>query len=104
MLGKAVCLSAFGGVAGYYYHISVLADNARAASLTLQEYSADFEKYKSSLSLNEWPLWLNIALVLITVWGIFAIYEALGWACGRVVGRLLLLGSDGDSAPVGTKV
>lgn len=97
LIGKAVCLLVFGVIAGYSYHVSVLADNARAAALTLQEYTADFEEYKAGLVQEEWPLWGHVTLLLVMLGGFFGVYEALGWVCGRVTGRLLPSSADGES-------
>jgi hypothetical protein len=97
LIGKAACLLVFGVIAGYYLHLSILADNARAAALTLQAYTAEYEQYKAGLMQDELPLWGSIALTLVMLGGFFTLYEALGWACGRVTGRLLASHANEDS-------
>jgi hypothetical protein len=103
MLGKALLVAGMGALGGYLYHLDVLADNVKASSLTLLEYTAGFDKYKASLIQPEWPLWGHIALVLFMVGGLVAVYEALGWVLGWLMGRLLLAvpltGSDRSTLP-----
>jgi hypothetical protein len=89
MVGKAALLLAVAGVSGYYYHREVLANNARASSLTLLEYTADFDKYKAGLIQAEWPLWGHIVLFVFMVGAFFGLYEGLGWASAWAIGRLL---------------
>jgi hypothetical protein len=89
MAGKMALVVAVSAFSGYLYHLDVLAGNARAFSLTLLEYTADFDKYKAGLIQPEWPLWGHIGLFLFMAGGFFGVYEATGWALGWLMGRFL---------------
>ncbi len=88
MIGKVVVLLVAGVIAGYFYDQSVTINNERATQLTMEEYTAGYEDYKASLREEDWPLVGHVAVMLLVVGIFFGVYELIGWAVGRVVGRL----------------
>lgn len=88
VVGKGILLTAFSIFCGYFYHRDVIADNAKAVSLTLLAYTNNYENYKASLIQAEWPFWGHLLLVLVMVFVFFAAYEMLGWGLGQLVARL----------------
>ena len=93
-IGKALVLTAFGTICGYFYDKGVTADNLKASQLTLLEYTHNYETYKASLIQPDWLLWAHLLLVLVLVGVFFFMYEILGWVVGWLIGRVGPLATD----------
>ena len=89
VLGKAVVVTTLATVAGYFYDKSARADNLKASTLTLADYTSGFEAYKAHLAHTIWPVWGNVLLMLFMLGTCFLLYEFLGAAVGWLLLNLV---------------
>ena len=99
LAGKLILLLLVTVVAGRTYHQGLLADNEKFHTITLEEYTADFETYRAHLQGDGWPLWANIVLVGIFVVGLFGLYELLGHASGWLLATMMPIRTGSDERP-----
>lgn len=86
---KVILVAAIGAVSGVAYHRSSVADYERSQTITLEEYTADFDAYRAGLAEEQYPLWGTMALMIFAVLALFGAYEllaaGLGWALALVL-------------------
>ncbi len=88
IVARVIVALLIGIASGYGIGTSVASDAARGRALTLKEYVADFENYKSHLIGNDSPIWAVMIAAVLMVVVAFAIYELLVWAVDRLLAAI----------------
>ena len=84
LLAKAVLLIALGLGLGYALGVSYAKDAIKARTITMEEYVADFERYKADLaSSSDIPMPAAVVTGLIMVVGALGLYELLAMALAK---------------------
>jgi amino acid transporter len=84
-----IIVAILGGVVlGYFFGASVASDAARARSLTLKEYIADFDTYRKGLLKSDVPMWGAILTMIVMVIALAGVYELLVLAVDKLLRRL----------------
>ena len=69
--------------------MDIAADYAKGQALTLDSYTADYEAYRAELMGSTWSVPEGVLIYGVMLFGVFAIYEILGWMAGALIGRVL---------------
>jgi len=88
LLGKGVVVVLTAVVMGLSMNADDRRNSERAASLTLEQYTSEFESHKAALASDVLPPVANFLGALFALAGAFALYELAGWLLGRAVGAL----------------
>jgi hypothetical protein len=82
LIAKLVVAIIAGLAVGYGVGVSLQHEAAKGRALTMDQYVADFQRYKGNLESSEIPMAVSLVLGTLMVCGAFALYElfALGVA------------------------
>jgi len=87
LIAKIVVALIAGLAVGYGVGVSLRHEAAKGRALTMDQYVADFHRYKGNLESSETPMAVSLVLGTLMICGAFALYElfALGVAKGITV-------------------
>lgn len=75
--GKLLAMVLLGAGLGYLLGLSMAADAAKGAALTLDDYVAEFETYRAGLVDSAMPVGAVVVIGILMVVGALILYEAL---------------------------
>jgi hypothetical protein len=88
-IGKLLVILISGCFFGYWFSLDAKADLKKAQTLTLQEYRADFDRYKADLlTPGDIPVAGGIFAMLLVLSILFGLYELLGCLMGLIIGKI----------------
>ncbi len=88
IVARVIVALLIGIASGYGIGQSVASDAARGRALTMKEYVADFEKYKSHLIGSDTPVWAVMIAGVLMVVAAFGIYELLVLVVDKVLAAM----------------
>jgi hypothetical protein len=74
---------------GYGVGISLQHDAVKGRALTMEQYVADFQRYKGNLESSEIPMPVALVFGTFMVCGAFALYEVFALGLARIVSPVL---------------
>lgn len=83
LIAKAIIVVAIGLLVGYALGVSFANDVAKSRVVTMEEYVADFERYKADLESSDIPMPGAIVIGVVMVFGAFSIYELLAFGVAK---------------------
>ena len=89
ILGKVITLLMIGFVCGYFFGVDQEAEYEKGILLTLEEYVAEFEAYKSELIEEPMSHWEGMLIFSFCTFVFFGIYELVSRLVGGFVGIVL---------------
>ena len=89
ILGKVITLLMIGFVCGYFFGVDQEAEYEKGVLLTLEEYVAEFEAYKSELIEEPMSHWEGMLIFSLCTFVFFGIYELVARLVGGFVGIVL---------------
>lgn len=87
-LGKVIAVLLIGFFVGYGIAGIEATNYKRAQTLTLEKYTAQFEKYRNSF-LHPMPLWAAVLLATLLAAAVFGIYEFVGGVFSLLIRKVL---------------
>ena len=91
LIGKFILVLILSIALGYIYESESRADNLKADTITIEEYTAAFNEYRAELRSVEFPLWANFALISLFLLLFASFYEALSLFIGWLIGKVLVV-------------
>jgi hypothetical protein len=88
LIGKTLLVMALAVLIGLLIAAEGKRKVAEGEQLTLEQYTADFEKYRADLLDEDFPLPVAVIGSAILFFGVLGLYEVVGSGLGRMIGRL----------------
>lgn len=88
-VGKPLVVLVAGVLMGKSYHRDAPAQTPETASAPV-ERPADCPPYIPALRQQQWPLWGDVTLVVVTLLLFFGVYELLGRGLGWLIASFIL--------------
>ena len=89
ILGKVITLLMIGFVCGYFFGVDQEAEYEKGLGLTLEQYVAEFEAYKSELTEKPPSRWEVMLAFNTGIFVVIGIYELVARLVGGIVGTVL---------------
>ena len=85
-LAKGLVASAFGAASGWFLAQALTRDAERGRTLTMEQYIADFDRYKARLESQPLSTIGTIVAMVVLCVGIFGLCELLAALVARLLG------------------
>lgn len=85
VIGKVIVILVAGGLCGYALWVDLNEDYERGTRLTPEKYAAGYEAHKAELLDSRVPTWSMVVVMILMMFGVFAVYEVLGLGIGVIV-------------------
>jgi len=88
LIGKTLLVLALAILMGLLMAAEGKRNVAEGEQLTLEQYTADFEKHRADLLDEDVPIPVALIGSAILLFGVLGLYEIIGSGLGRMIGRL----------------